>query len=220
MAAMTLTEARAAVRQILDSSSARWSDANIDSALKSCLSALLGQYVLRGGDRLREIVSVTSNGSGLVDLASYDPFEITGVALVSGGIRTPLNRVSAIARGYLVEEAKPLEIELIRKFDIPASASNPLFYNASADADATVDPAMEQLVVLWAARDLSLKDKDRRDDISGVASRYESAVLNRVMTVKASSFNRSRTTGPRPLDYYYMPGSRTLGLSRAGSLAG
>jgi hypothetical protein len=220
MAAMTLTEARAAVRQILDSSSVRWTDGNIDSALKSCLSALLGQYVLRGGDRLREIVALTTNGSGQSDLASYDPFEITGVALVSGAIRTPLNRVSGVARGYAVEEAKTIEVELIRKFDIPATPSNPLFYNVNADADAIVDPAMEQLVVLWAARDLSLKDKDRRSDIIEVADRYEGAVMNRVTTAKSASFGKSRTVGQRPLEWFYIPGSRTLGLCRAGSLSG
>lgn len=220
MAAMTLTEARAAVRQVLDSSTSRWSDANIDSALRTALSAALGQYVSNGGDRLREVIDVSSDANGEVDLSSYDPFEITGVSYVVDNTRVPVGRVSAVARGYAVQEVKTLSIELVRAFTIPASASNALVYSASADAAAIVDPSFEQLVVLWAALDLSLKDRDQRPEVQAAADRYASAMFTRAPTARAGSFSRSRNVSTRPLQFFYIPGSRTLGLCRAGSLAG
>lgn len=213
MASLTLTEARAVVRDYLDavSDTERYPDATIDRHLRGALSAAIRKYVKDGDDRLIEVVSLTPS-AGFADLSTYDPIDIRGVSRVEGNSRIPLGRTVPQDRGPPATDAMTIEVALCRKYDVPASASNPLLYASGAPANAVSHEAFDHLVCAWAAQACATKDKERRLDLAPIVSRFESAVFYSPPTVTTRSSVRGGRTFVERYRYWWDAANRRIGI--------
>ena len=204
----------ALVRKYLDATDAagnndpRYSDADIQGALGGQLSALLSEIAENGGDYLQEHIDVTTNGSGVADLSSYDPAKIVSAGIVrssSSGV-TPLAGFSPTSHGLLIEKAEDLRIVIIRRWSIGTS-TNPLIYNASATA-ASWD-AFERLLCARAAQELAVFDDEQERALGALIARYSASVIP-ANTIDVGRFPAKR--GKPQAGYVWNPTAQTMQL--------
>lgn len=215
MASLTLDDARLVVRDYLDAvnDTTRFPSATLDRHLKGALSALLGRYVKQGDDRLVEVYTGNTDANGLLSLSTPDPMDIRGVSQVVGTARRAVGRIAAHERGTNHLAVVALEVTLVRKFDIPATSTNALVYNAAAPSTAISSEAFDNLVCVYAAIALSTKDKERRQDLEALRQLYEAAVFDRGPTVtvrEPPGRGGSRNSG---LVFWYDAANRRIALS-------
>lgn len=87
MPGMTLLEAETYIREdILDDPDARrYTDAQVQRAVKLALSETHEEYLAQGGEQFDQVISsLNPDSSGDIDLSSYDPAAIKSVMLVTG----------------------------------------------------------------------------------------------------------------------------------------
>lgn len=155
--AMTVAEARTLVRELLDDADGdRWTNAHIDTALKGSLARCLSDYAKAGGDRFVKEVSGTTS-SGLLDLSSYNPYRVIGVALSESGVRYPLRSVPSHQVVEIETEAKDLVVQLVPR--VTYSSTDAHYLVGGASAENTTDE-IDQWICARAALQLGVKDDD------------------------------------------------------------
>lgn len=178
--ALTLTQARNLVRQLLDDSSTdteeqRWSDSEIDLALEAgqeeVLLTLLGRHAMK-----RTEVALSS---GVADLSSLQILRLDAVELKTGQVYTPLDQATGMDGGDEPAIGGTVRVTYLGKPTFPASASDPLF---AAGALPFSLAGIERVVCLRAAQHLLPKDADvnRALDISEASLRAALASLDPV----------------------------------------
>jgi hypothetical protein len=177
---MTLAEARLRTREdfLDDPTSRRWSDAQLDRALKASLAKCVADYAGGGGGRFtRALVGVQSTvgafGSGGVDLSSYDPLMVFGVMLRTGERRDPLTEVDLIDVGEMDDQVRDLDILLVPTPTLGAAGSDPLV--VSTGVAGTWD-AFDEWVCARAALDAVRKDKELHGSMQRLEADAQRAV--------------------------------------------
>lgn len=204
---MILSDARSLVQEYLDAASdPRWDSANIDDALEGQMSLTLNEYTEGGGERLLEIVSVTTDSTGKVDLSAYDPMHIRSCAIVRNGRRYILGRTSAMER---VDAAKAdtLEVIMMRKWGVSTNALDPLIYSAAATANSW--DAMEHLICIRAAIELAVKDEDTRKALKALEARYLRGVMSTTSAHGARPMPGRRRVRS-PYTWAWLPGEQAI----------
>lgn len=215
--ALTLTNARVQVRRHLDAvdedgnNDGRWSDGEVDRALTVALSRFLVAYAERGDGRLHEVVSGTASASGTLDLSTYDPIEVLGCAVAKNSATyfVPLEKVDVLDRGRAYQSAEVLRVQLLRNWTIN-NAGDPIFYASGATSKSrAID---DELVCLYAAEMLNIKDEDRRDRLRDQVAAMESVVfMGPGAEVVALPSGSAYSFG-----FYYDKNAQTLGLCYRG----
>jgi hypothetical protein len=177
MAALTLTDARSLVIDLVDDDNTRWATAEVDRALTLALGRTLSEYASTGGHRLTEEVSVNTS-SGDADLSTYDPRRVISVVLVSGDYYQPLQAVERMARGPVDTTVHALRIHIMRNLSLPTTTTHPIVGNGATAFPAF--PEFEQLVCYRAAQQLLIKDKE----INEALDLQEQRLARDVMTEK------------------------------------
>ncbi len=161
VAQATLAQARLFVREYLDDRSGRrWGDSTVDLALRTALSACVDDYRAEGGDRFDEDADVSTDSTGAVSLASYDPLDVSAVLVdVSGGF-VPVRGGDRYALGQADATARDLRVVLVRHHDVPTDPAD-LLVGVTVGA-ARSWPAFDQWICARAALQLGATDDDRR----------------------------------------------------------
>lgn len=180
MAAMTLAEARLRVREHLDDpNSRRWTTAQVDSALRACLSACQHAYNTNGGSRFVVEQSVTTSATtGAVSLASVLPIRVTGVVLIQGNIRQRLKAIRRRDRELQDLVARTLTVETVTEYALSATSTDPLVGIGAAAANTW--PAFDEWVCLEAAMLADVKDNEKRGGLERMAPTFRANVMQDV----------------------------------------
>lgn len=173
---LTLAQARLAVEDFLDdAANVRWSDANIDVALKYALSMCQNDYISAGGDRFDEVLSTSTTSAGVVDLSSYDPIKLQGVSLTVGTRLFPLTEVGFEERGLDDGTVRSIAIRFVRTFVLPTTTSHPLVGNGATSAKTWF--AFDHWICIKAALYCSTKDGERRSDLEALEKEARENVI-------------------------------------------
>lgn len=213
MASMTLANARLLVQEHLDEDSTlsdpRWTTTQIDTALASALSTCLADYISAGGDRFTETISVSTT-SGSVDLSSYNPSRIDGVAYISGQTRFPLRAAKRLGLFQDDTSDRSLEIALTRHLDLPTTTSHPLIGIGATEVNSV--PMFANWVCLRAARQLKIKDDERSAAVEALEATVQDAVIKHARVPQSFTFPCTRRNALNDLAWVYDHRTQTLTL--------
>lgn len=210
--AYTLTKARnTALSEYLDDDNTRWLEADVDSALQAALSQTFSEYV-QSGSRFDEVVTATSTSGGVVDLSSYDPFQVRSVGITTGSLITRLKTISPSDVQYLDSEARSVRAVIVRT-PVMGSAAQPLVSDGAGNALQTWD-AFDELVCIRAAMKMSVRDGGIPRSLVEIEARFIEAVMD------SPSAPRSRMPPTKGSDYanwlywYYDASAQSAQLCR------
>lgn len=191
----TLSEARTFVREYLDDRrGARWSDAVVDLALRTAISASVDDYRAEGGDRFDEDVDVSTDEDGAVSLALYDPADVAAVLVgVTSGYE-PIRGGDRYALGRSDQTARALRVTLVRRYDVP---TDPDDYLVGVEMGAARSwPAFDQWVCARAAMQLGSTDDDRRQALRESLAECRRSALSHARTPRVMPWGSPRTRTP------------------------
>jgi hypothetical protein len=212
---LTLAQARDIVEDFLDdNTNSRWSVAQIDTALGYALNSCLNDYLAGGGERLHEIVNVSTDALGKADLSSYNPNFIAGITLSVGNREFRIPEVSWEERGLNDSQIRPLSIRLLRTFSIPSTTSHPLVGVGATGAKTW--PAFEHWVCIRAALFCSTKDAEDRADLQRLESEARDNALVLPAIPKAVPFASKPHWYSVWFSWAWDPASQTIQICRKG----
>lgn len=207
----TVTEARARAREFYldDSGSVRWTDSETDDSLSAALQQTFSEYA-KSGTRFDRVVTLTSTSAGVVDLSSYSPYMVKGVAHSTdgGSLFTRLKPVTPQDAQKLDNAARSYRVVLVRT-PVIGSAAQPLVSDGSGNA--LVDwEAFDELVCIRAAMLMSVKDGPVPAALKDAEARFVESVLQSPETLQSRKPPRRGSDYARWLYYYYDHSSESL----------
>lgn len=211
---MNITEAIAVVRRHLDAEddTERWSDTNIKDSLAFALNKVQEDYLKSGGRKLDEIVEVTSNSNGLVDISSHDPLSIKGVSAIQGNRRWPLKSVEYEQMRHPFLQEQLVEVRLCPKLTLSATNTHPLVGNG-ATAKNTWE-SLEQLICVTAAQFCSVIDDEVRPSLQNLEMMLKDTVFKEVRVPGTFEFPRPDRWLSSMVAYIWIPESKKIQLCR------
>lgn len=222
--ALTIGDARDTVLDHLDDPrGVRFNKAGdyvrIDRKLRSAQSSCLEDYVVEGGDRFDEAVSVdTSADDGTAQLAAYDPLHVRAVLLqpddTDPSTLVPLDEGDRTVRGSPDTSARTLSVIIIRRFAIPnpADASDLLMGTVAGAARSWA--GFDEWVCAVAAKELGTKDMEGSSRMGELVAEKRESVLRHVRTPRSEPWpSRRASSWPlRRMKWIWMPMPRTVSL--------
>lgn len=214
---MLLSEARERVRAFVDADSFtetgdRWSVAEVDQKLKLATEATSTIYAGRGGQRLDQVVDVTSDTDGYVAMNQYKPLQIQSVRVVQG---SQFFQVPSVPSGQIRQNASQawtLKVRLVPTPNFPTSASSQILYGNSTSWE-----LFDELICIRAAKSLLTKDGEIDQSLEQQFSEILNTMLEAENTVKVFDFpqfsgsDQLVRVGFGGLVFDYHPHSLTLG---------
>jgi hypothetical protein len=204
----TLTNARDQVKAYTDDDETRFSTTAIDRALDGALSLTLRDMAQQGATQLLTKVQ-TASTDGVLDLSTYDPLSIFGVAIQYGSSWEQLNEAAYSARRRAYTEDATLSVIMQRRLSVPSTTSHPLIGVGAAAANATAE--LDRLVCVRAAQELIATDNEQSAALEALERKYWAAVMSGIGPGKGRDF-------PRPgawwsdLRWVWDPSTRYLSL--------
>lgn len=218
MAALTLTEARTTVGQLLDDPNNRqWSTTQIDFALRSALSRCLVDYVGAGGERFDEQGTGTSSASdGTLSLTSTPPLMIRHVTIDVSDTFIPIRAATKRDKFRADTTARSLVYVFVRELALPSTTSHPLVGNGATAAN-TWD-AFDMWVVARAALQLATKEDKLSSALAALETDLRASCTMRARIPAASEWPRQRGAGSAYdlLRWTWLPASNQLQLCNVG----
>ena len=214
---LTLTQARAEVRGLLDNTeTTRWTNAQVDSALSSSLSTCLDQYITHGGDHFDVETDVTTSATdGSVSLSSLRANYVRDVAVVVGNTSTRIPKKDPIRRGYADLVARSLRLVYVPTFLLPVVADHPLVGEGAKPAASWL--GFDKCIVSEAALELAIKDGDQKRIavIERFTDRKREHVANHPSNPRSNEWpRRERSAIIEDLQWTWVESTSTLYLVR------
>lgn len=192
---MTLAEARATVRRMLDDvAQERWdSDAantEVDSALVTAQSEALQVAAACGTNLLSVTGAFTSTSSGVVDLSSVKPARVKSVNSVVAGIAIPVDPWRAGDGLRAHPQAEAISVVYVPGPVFPASSGANFVWGSSA-VDA---PELDKFMCAIAASEMKIKEGEVNAGLEKRKAELRAAVETRVSVPSWTSrpMNRRR----------------------------
>lgn len=215
---LTLAQARAETRGLLDNTeSTRWTNAQVDSALASTMSATcMDHYVNGGGDHFDiETTGTTSATDGSLALSALHPKYIRDVGITSGNVTTRVPKKDPMRRGYADLVARTVRILYSPVYLLPTEATHPLVGDGARPANSWL--GFDKWVCAEAALELAIKDGEqaRIDRLERFAEKKKRDALIHANIPKSSEWPRSeRSAVIEDLQWTWVPSTATLYLVR------
>lgn len=208
--AITTTTARDRCRvDYLDDDGTRWDATQTDRALQFALSSVFDEYLTAGGDQFVETVTGTTT-SGSLDLSTYTPAQVYGVALVFGDRYHALRHQAVRDRQYADTDNRDLSIELCRK-PVLGGATQAMVSDGSGNALNTWDD-FDDLVCARAALSMAIKDGRRLPALEGWAGQLAQTVMQRPRVPRARAMPFGKGFYEKHLYWFYDAPNETLRL--------
>jgi hypothetical protein len=173
---LTLSNCIDTVRDHLDDPDEdRWSEAQIVNSLRAALSHCIEEYVASGGDRLDTVVDFPSASNGVLDLSSQNPLSIKGVSLLIGNRYWPIKSTTFEYRNIAQNFAFPVQVRLIKEYDLPANTAHPLVGEGATAAN--LPNIFAYWVCVKAAIFCSAKDAEPRNELRYLEQTYTASIL-------------------------------------------
>ena len=185
---MLLSEARARVYNYLDddgtgtTDGTRWSLTEVDQKLELALNLICGEYAAKGGNRLTQMISVTSDSSGVASLSSYAPVSVQNVQMNLGSTFINLPIVTQQDFFQPVNQARPLRVLLVATPTFPTLSSSSITYGNSESWK-----TFDELIVMKAVRLLAVKDRETIQALETQHNELLNSILSNEFQVKAFS---------------------------------
>jgi hypothetical protein len=205
--AITVTAAIARVRNYLDDNNngadARWSDAEIRTALQLAADVLLKEVVQGGVHQPIRLSAITNLSSGTIAVPAN--MKIISVFLAYGNTRVPILPAGARNRNWVDFATEgPIEIDYVARNNVDFNGSGPITYG-TVDAN---DPSWDAYLIALAAMDLAVKEGEVSPVLVDRTEKYRRAVLGTPLTGQVSIIPAGRspfaTPGSSYALYYYM----------------
>lgn len=198
---MLLSEGRSRVRRFTDSvNDPRFSDADIDDALKTAqLEAW--QFAVAQGTRIFQLeASVTTSGQGVADLTTIKPIDIINVSLFSGSTRLVVSPCRHDEAPTFVTSALTLKIVYVPRVSFPAGPSSAFVWGTAA---ITSTDTMDSLMCAIAASELKVTEAEVNAGLEARKNELKVSVASQ-LSIPGWSV--------RPLDSFTV-GDRDAGMS-------
>lgn len=212
---LTVAQARDIVEDhIDDSGNARWSESQVDNALRYALDSCRKEYLAAGGDRLFEISESTTDSNGRVDLSSLNPDYIAGVTLVMGNRFFPLSQVQYEERLLNDNAARSIQVRYARTLSLSSTTSHPLVGNGATAAKSF--DAFEHWICARAAMFCSVKDADNRPELKELELQAKNAAMFAPHIPQSTAFPGKPHWYSRYYVWTWKPDEQKLQLARKG----
>ena len=190
MAGLTLLQARANVRRLLDDdgSNNRYSDTAIDESLKVALSTCLSDYATSGGDAFDTEISITT---------------VAGVGTLTGPLVLVRTVQVAVGQSFYTLEAqlrsdrrladlsaRDLRVLVVKDYQLSSTTSHPLVGESATAANTWF--AFDQWVCANGALICGITDNDKRPGLEALEARMRGSVLNKENTPQSRPMPDSR----------------------------
>lgn len=176
--AKTITEAVALVRRYLDekdTDNQRWSDADIKDVLGAQLDRTIHDYLkFNPTGRLTEKKTGTATG-GVLDLSTEKPQTIWAVYWVLGSKLSFVEQLDTGSQWVRDTTDRSLELRMVRTFELSSTDSDPL---VGVGSSAREIPALERVICLRAAHELSIEDREALPMATDVLRGYEATLFS------------------------------------------
>lgn len=207
---MLLSEAIERVRYMIDADSFdeaadRWTSDEVKQKLKLALEATCTIYAGRGGQRLDQVVELTSDADGYVNLQPYKPLQIQSVRVSQGSY---MIQVPAVPSGQIRQDANQahtVKVRLVPSPDFPTVNSSPILYGNNTSFE-----LMDELICIRAAKSLLVKDGEIDQSLETQFREILETMLSSENTIKVFEMPTGNDCG-LGLVYDYSPYALTLG---------
>lgn len=152
----------------------------LDRCLRVSASALLDEYVREGGDRFDEDISVSTDTSGIANLAAEKLLHIKSVLVIpdgSDGTLFPISEGDKQTRGLPDETERDLTLIAIRQHVLPDQPAADDLLMGTVDGAARSWPAFDELVCMTAADRICTKSNETRTGILRDIARLRTSVF-------------------------------------------
>lgn len=215
---MTVGQAIGRVRNYLDDQNngadARWSDAEIRTALEIALDVLVKEAVQGGVHQPIRLTSTVQLSAGTITVPAN--LKIISVFLAYGNTRIPILPAGARNRNWVDFATEgPIEIDYVAKNNVNFSGDGYTITYGTVNVD---DPSWDAYLIALASIDLAVKEGEVSPVLVDRTEKYRRAVLGTPLTGQISVIPAGRspllTPGSFYTLYYFMKNPTTLQVYR------
>lgn len=177
---ITLDQARAQAQQHLDSSSnARWTNTEIDTALKAARQEIINFALQAGLDIFRSTTTVSSGTNSTVSLAGLGVQQIHSVKYIQGNTFIPVKPLTQSQKTQLASMTGTFEVIYTGLPAFPSSGSS----NIEMSNNSVSNDIIDELICIKAAKIMAVK---------------ENMAVNMLLAVEQSLLDSLKATLPVP----------------------
>lgn len=215
---MTVAQAIGRVRNYLDDQNngtdARWSDAEIRTALEIALDVLVKEAVQGGVHQPIRLQTTSTLSNG--EIAVPDNVKVISVFLAYGNTRVPILPGPPRNRAW-VDSATTgtIEIDYVAKNNVDFSGDGYTITYGTVDVD---DPSWDAYLIALASMECAVKEGEVSPVLVDRAEKYRRAVVGTPLTGQISVIPGGRSVLQSPMGFYqlfyFKRGANTLAVYR------